>query len=91
MQCSNIRVPLRDGEMGAYLATPDRTPAGAIVDTFSYPTGQPTPIETRWRAAGLVLTSVLLIPLVLLHKPVDHDALISALRLVAGCKGGRPA
>ena len=27
----NIRVKLRDGEMGAYLAIPDRTPAGAII------------------------------------------------------------
>ena len=31
MRASNIRVPLRDGEMGAYLALPDQTPAGAIV------------------------------------------------------------
>jgi carboxymethylenebutenolidase len=31
MQCSTIRVPLRDGEMGAYLAIPDRTPAGAVI------------------------------------------------------------
>jgi carboxymethylenebutenolidase len=31
MQCSRIRVPLRDGEMGAYLAIPDRPPAGAII------------------------------------------------------------
>jgi len=31
MKCSNIRVPLRDGEMGAYLAVPDKTPAGAII------------------------------------------------------------
>ena len=28
MKTQHIRVPLRDGEMGAYLATPDRTPAG---------------------------------------------------------------
>ena len=31
MNTSNIRVPLRDGEMGAYLAVPDRTPAGAVI------------------------------------------------------------
>lgn len=31
MKTSNIRVPLRDGEMRAYLAVPDRTPAGAII------------------------------------------------------------
>jgi len=31
MKTSNIRVPLRDGEMGAYLAVPDRTPAGAVI------------------------------------------------------------
>ena len=31
MKTANIRVPLRDGEMGAYLAVPDRTPAGAII------------------------------------------------------------
>ena len=31
MKTQNIRVKLRDGEMGAYLAIPDRTPAGAIV------------------------------------------------------------
>lgn len=31
MKTSTLRVPLRDGEMGAYLAVPDRTPAGAII------------------------------------------------------------
>jgi carboxymethylenebutenolidase len=31
MQTRNIKVALRDGEMGAYLALPDRTPAGAII------------------------------------------------------------
>ena len=31
MKTQNIRVPLRDGVMGAYLATPDHTPAGAII------------------------------------------------------------
>src|ERR1700734_2999682 len=31
MLTKNIKVPLRDGEMGAYLAIPDRTPAGAII------------------------------------------------------------
>ena len=31
MQWSTIRVPLRDGVMGAYVAIPDRTPAGAII------------------------------------------------------------
>jgi carboxymethylenebutenolidase len=31
MKTQNIRVKLRDGEMGAYLAIPDRTPAGAII------------------------------------------------------------
>ena len=31
MITKNIKVPLRDGEMGAYLAVPDRTPAGAII------------------------------------------------------------
>jgi len=31
MKASNIRVPLRDGEMGAYLAVPDRKPAGAVI------------------------------------------------------------
>lgn len=31
MKARSIRVPLRDGEMGAYLALPDRTPAGAII------------------------------------------------------------
>jgi hypothetical protein len=31
MRTQNIRVKLRDGEMGAYLAIPDRTPAGAII------------------------------------------------------------
>jgi carboxymethylenebutenolidase len=31
MLTKNIKVPLRDGEMGAYLAMPDRTPAGAII------------------------------------------------------------
>jgi carboxymethylenebutenolidase len=31
MKTQNITVKLRDGEMGAYLAVPDRTPAGAII------------------------------------------------------------
>lgn len=31
MKTSTLRVPLRDGEMGAYLAVPGRTPAGAII------------------------------------------------------------
>jgi len=31
MQTQTITVPLRDGEMGAYLAIPDKTPAGAII------------------------------------------------------------
>jgi carboxymethylenebutenolidase len=31
MRTQNIRVKLRDGEMGAYLAIPDQTPAGAII------------------------------------------------------------
>jgi carboxymethylenebutenolidase len=31
MKTSTIKVPLRDGTMSAYLAIPDRTPAGAII------------------------------------------------------------
>ena len=31
MKTANIRMKLRDGEMGAYLAMPDRTPAGGII------------------------------------------------------------
>ena len=31
MKTKTIRVPLRDGEMGAYLATPARPPAGAVI------------------------------------------------------------
>jgi carboxymethylenebutenolidase len=31
MKTQDIKVKLRDGEMGAYLAIPDRTPAGAII------------------------------------------------------------
>src|SRR3981081_4044479 len=31
MQTRNIKVKLRDGEMGAYLAIPDRTPVGAVI------------------------------------------------------------
>ena len=31
MKTQNITVKLRDGEMGAYLAVPDRTPAGAVI------------------------------------------------------------
>ena len=31
MKTSHIKVPLRDGVMGAYLAVPDRTPVGGIV------------------------------------------------------------
>ena len=31
MKTETITVKLRDGEMGAYIAYPDRTPAGAII------------------------------------------------------------
>lgn len=31
MKSETIRVPLRDGEIGAYLALPDRSPAGAVI------------------------------------------------------------
>ena len=31
MKTQSIRVTLRDGEMGAYLAIPDKTPAGAVI------------------------------------------------------------
>src|SRR5215471_5945713 len=31
MQTRSIKVTLADGEMGAYLAVPDRTPTGAII------------------------------------------------------------
>ena len=31
MQTENIRVKLRDGVMGAHVAYPDKTPAGAII------------------------------------------------------------
>jgi carboxymethylenebutenolidase len=31
MRSENIRVPLRDGEMRAYLALPERRPAGAVI------------------------------------------------------------
>src|SRR4029453_10457963 len=31
MKTANINVKRRDGEMGAYLAVPDRTPAGGII------------------------------------------------------------
>ncbi|GAC1334625.1 MAG: dienelactone hydrolase family protein [Beijerinckiaceae bacterium] len=31
MKASKIKVPMRDGTMSAYLALPDRTPAGAII------------------------------------------------------------
>ena len=31
MKTGRIRVPLRDGELGAYLAIPDRAPAGAVI------------------------------------------------------------
>ena len=31
MKTRNIRVPLRDGELGAYLAIPDRAPSGAVI------------------------------------------------------------
>ena len=34
MKTQAIRVKLRDGEMGAYLAIPDCTPAGAIIAIF---------------------------------------------------------
>ena len=31
MKAETITVKLRDGEMGAYIAYPDRTPSGAII------------------------------------------------------------
>ena len=31
MKTQAIKVKLRDGEMGAYVAIPDRAPAGAII------------------------------------------------------------
>ncbi len=31
MRTQNIKVPMRDGIMGAYLAVPDRTPVGAVI------------------------------------------------------------
>jgi len=31
MRTQDVRVPLRDGEMGAHIAFPERTPAGAII------------------------------------------------------------
>ena len=31
MKTQNIKVKLRDGEMGAYLAIPDKTPVGAVI------------------------------------------------------------
>src|SRR5206468_11287025 len=31
MKTRNIKIKLRDGEMGTYLAIPDSTPAGAII------------------------------------------------------------
>ena len=31
MKTQAIKVKLRDGEMGAYVAIPDRTPAGAVI------------------------------------------------------------
>src|SRR3954463_11856950 len=31
MRTKNVRVPLRDGEMAAHVAFPERTPAGAVI------------------------------------------------------------
>ena len=31
MKTQSIKVKLRDGEMGAYLAIPDKTPVGAVI------------------------------------------------------------
>src|SRR5947199_10871603 len=31
MRTQNIKVKLRDGDMGAFLAIPDRTPVGAVI------------------------------------------------------------
>ena len=31
IETRTVRVPLRDGELGAHLALPDRTPAGVII------------------------------------------------------------
>ena len=43
MKTQNIRVKLRDGEMGAYLAIPDRTPAGAVVAIMEISGASTTP------------------------------------------------
>jgi dienelactone hydrolase len=50
MKTRAIRVKLRDGEMGAYLATPDRTPAGAIIAIMEiWPNGtQPDSVERTY-------------------------------------------
>ena len=35
MRTETIKVKLRDGEMGAYLAIPDKTPVGAVIFAFA--------------------------------------------------------
>ena len=42
MRTENIKVKLRDGTMGAYVAYPDKTPVGAIIAIMSRsPPGNP--------------------------------------------------
>jgi dienelactone hydrolase len=57
MKTQTIKVKLRDGEMGAYLAFPDRTPSGAIIaimeiwgvnDTMRRHTNSPRPASSAW-------------------------------------------
>jgi carboxymethylenebutenolidase len=45
MQARDIRVKLRDGEMGGYLAIPDSTPAAAIIAIMEI-WGSTTPCAT---------------------------------------------
>lgn len=62
MKTRNIRVPLRDGELGAYLAIPDRVPAGAVIA-----------IMEIWGVNDLLERRLAPNPLVTIYKYPDAD------------------
>ena len=71
MKTKDIRVPLRDGVMGAHLAVPERTPAGAIVAIMLH-----MAMRDRWVQAevnDLLERRLAPNPLVTIHKYPGAD------------------
>jgi len=71
MKSKDIKVPLRDGVMGAHLAVPERTPAGAIVAIMLH-----MAMRDRWVQAevnDLLERRLAPNPLVTIHKYPGAD------------------